>query len=229
MTRKSNCNSITIPRIDRLDSITDPDAIIALLDDRGARGDISHVNWPEVSSYRPMATFATAYSSKYLYIDFLTRCNYLRAVNFEDQSPVSQDSCVEFFIDPACDGHYWNFEFNCIGAVNASHRRERPNPTRLTSQEIATIRRYPSCGTRPFCEIEGLFTWNLLVAIPLELMGLDAGNMPEKAKANFYKCASATNEPHYLSWNPIDIERPDFHRPDFFGTIYFDQHKTGTL
>lgn len=212
---------LSIPRIDGLDVLRDPQAVIAMLDDRGARADISCVNWPEVSDYRPMASFATAYSEKYIYIDFLTRCNYLRAENYADQSPVSQDSCVEFFIDPLGDGHYWNFEFNCIGAINASHRTERKNPTRLTSEELAIVRRYPSCGTRPFCEIEGLFTWNLLVAIPLSLMGLDADHMPEHARANFYKCASATSEPHYLSWSPIDIEKPDFHRPDFFGAITF--------
>lgn len=213
--------TITLPRIDVLDSLEQPNAIIAMLDDRGAKGDISVVNWPEVSDYRPMASFAAAYSSKYIYIDFLTRCNYLRAENTADQSPVSQDSCVEFFIDPLGDGHYWNFEFNCIGAINASHRRERPNPTRLTSEELATVRRVPSCGTRPFREIEGLFTWDLLVAIPLELMGLDADNMPEGSRANFYKCASATSEPHYLSWSPIEIEKPDFHRPEFFGKLNF--------
>lgn len=216
-------HTLNIPRIDELDVFTDPQAITSLLDDKGARHDISHVNWPDVTPYRPKATFAVAYSRQYIYIDFLVRCNYLRAENYADQSPVSQDSCVEFFIDPGCDGHYWNFEFNCIGAVNASHRSERKHPTRLSSEQISTIRRYPSCGTRPFKEIEGLFTWSILVAIPLELMGLDADNMPEHARANFYKCASATSEPHYLSWNPIHTTHPDFHRPDFFGKIDFNR------
>lgn len=213
--------SIDIPRLDELDTMTDAAAIIAALDTHGARGGINWVNWPEASPHRPMATFAIAYSSRYIYIDFLTRCNYLRAVNTADQSPVSQDSCVEFFIDPLGDGHYWNFEFNCIGTVNASHRRERPAPVRLTSDEIATIRRWPSIGNRPFCEVEGLFTWNLLVAIPLSLMGLNADSMPATARANFYKCASATTEPHYLSWSPILTERPDFHRPEYFGALRF--------
>ncbi|MGM9873142.1 MAG: carbohydrate-binding family 9-like protein [Muribaculaceae bacterium] len=212
---------LQIPRIDRLDDIDDINAIIAELDDKGARGDISCVNWREVSPYRPMATYSIAYSTHYIYIDFLTRCNYLRAVNTADQSPVSQDSCVEFFIDPLGDGHYWNFEFNCIGAINASHRRERPKPTRLTSEELATVKRYASCGNKPFCEVSGLFTWDLLVAIPLKLIGLDAEAMPTTARANFYKCASATSEPHYLSWHPIHTEKPDFHRPEFFGAIKF--------
>ena len=216
-----NRPTLTIPRIDRLDMAEDANEIIALLDDRGARGEISCVDWPEVSSYRPMASFAVAYSGRYLYIDFLTRCNYLRAENTADQSPVSQDSCVEFFIDPGCDGHYWNFEFNCIGTINASHRRERRNPTRLTSDELARVKRWPSCGTRPFREIEGLFTWNLLVAIPLDLMGLDADRMPGRVRCNFYKCASATSEPHYLSWSPVLCAQPDFHRPEYFGEAKF--------
>lgn len=215
--------SLVIPRIDTLDDLTDSDAIIALLDDKGTRGDISHVDWPEVSAYRPMASFSAAYSKEYLYIDFLVRCNYLRAENSANQSPVSEDSCVEFFVQPQPGGEYWNFEFNCIGAINASHRMVRPQPTRLNDEQLATVRRYASCGTRPFRELEGLFTWNLLVAIPLSLMGLDADNMPEKVRGNFYKCASATSEPHYLSWNPILTDKPDFHRPDFFGDIYFER------
>ena len=216
-----NPASLVIQRIDALDDITETDAIIALLDHKGARGELSYVDWPEVSSSRPMASFATAYSKEYLYIDFLVRCNYLRAENTANQSPVSEDSCVEFFVEPVPGGEYWNFEFNCIGAINASHRMVRPQPTRLDADQLASIRRYASCGTRPFRELEGLFTWNLLVAIPLSLMGLDADNMPEKVRGNFYKCASATSEPHYLSWNPILTDKPDFHRPDFFGDIYF--------
>lgn len=213
---------LTVPRLDILDTLDTPEAILSTLDSRGARGNIDHVNWPEVASYRPMAQFAIAYSSTAIYIDFLTRCNYLRAENTANQSPVSQDSCVEFFLDPKGDGEYWNFEFNCIGAINASRRFTRPEPTRLTDEQLARIKRYPSVGTRPFCELEGLFTWNLLVVIPLDLLGLDADNMPAKIRCNFYKCASATSDPHYLSWNPIKTEKPDFHQPEYFGEITFN-------
>ena len=216
------CTMLTVPRLDILDSLDNTEDILSTLDSRGARGCIDSVNWPEVASYRPMAQFAIAYTSQAIYIDFLTRCNYLRAVNTENQSPVSQDSCVEFFLDPKGDGEYWNFEFNCIGAINASRRFTRPNPTRLNDEQLARVKRFPSVGTRPFCELEGLFTWNLLVVIPLDLIGLDADNMPQTMKCNFYKCASATSDPHYLSWNPIKTEKPDFHRPDFFGEISFE-------
>jgi len=214
---------LTLPRIDVLDTLSDADAISALLDDKGARGEIACVNWPDKFPYRPMTSFSAAYSGDAIYVDFLVRCNYLRAENYENQSPVSQDSCVEFFVEPVEGGDYWNFEFNCIGTINASHRHERRNPTRLSADELAMVRRYASCGSRPFMEIEGLFTWNLLVVVPLRLIGLDADNLPEKVRGNFYKCASATSEPHYLSWKPIETDNPDFHRPEFFGDIYFEK------
>ncbi len=211
--------SLEIPRIGCIAAYEDPDAVINVLDEYGVRRTIGSLNWPELFPYKPLATFATAHDGTSLWIDFLVRCNYLRAVNYEDQSPVSQDSCVEVFLQPEDGGEYWNFEFNCIGTVNASHRLTRPKPVRLTGEELARIVRYPSCGTRPFCELEGLFTWNLLVKIPLDLMHVDATHGPVEMRGNFYKCASACTLPHYMSWNPVGTPEPDFHRPEFFGRI----------
>jgi len=42
-------------------------------------------------------------------------------------------------------------------------------------------------------------------------------------RANFYKCGDELQTPHFLSWNPVRTERPDFHRPDFFGVLEFEQ------
>lgn len=210
---------LDIPRVAALGCLEDSQAIINLLDEHGVRRTISSLNWPEEFPYRPLATFATAHDGRNLWIDFLVRCNYLRAENYTDQTPVSEDSCVEVFLQPEGCPEYWNFEFNCIGAANASHRRQRPEPTRLSAEELAQIERFPSCGTRPFCELEGLFTWNLLVKIPLSLMGVDATAGPAQLRGNFYKCASRCTLPHYLSWSPIETPRPNFHRPEFFGSI----------
>ena len=140
-------------------------------------------------------------------------------MNYTNNSPVCEDSCVEFFIAPKCDARYWNFEFNCIGTINASNRTERHNPTRLTDSELARIRRYASCGTRPFQEVEGLFTWSLIIAIPLDLIGVEYNGDQIAMKGNFYKCASGSSPPHFLSWAPRDTPAPDVHRPEFFGDI----------
>lgn len=212
--------TIHIPCLPQLDSLSS-DEVCTLLEQQGTRAHISCLNW-EQFPYAPLSTFTIAHSGTSIYIDFFTRCNYLRAENYADQSPVSQDSCVEVFISPTCDNHYWNFEFNCIGTINASHRSERNNPTRLTAAELARIKRVPSCGNRPFREMEGIFAWSLLVSIPLDLMDVKYQGKPLELAANFYKCASATSAPHYLSWNPIQSDVPNFHRTDCFGRIILD-------
>ncbi len=210
--------NLEIPYIAGLDA-AHPCQAINILESEGTRRTVESLNWATEFPYHPLTTFSTGHNGEYLFIDFFVRCNYLRAVNEEDNSPVHEDSCVEFFVSPGCDGHYWNFEFNCIGTLSASHRTERDKPTRLTSDELKRIVRFASCGNRPFQELEGLFTWNLLAAIPLDLIGVRYEGRPIEMKANFYKCASGTSQPHFLSWTPIDSPRPDFHRPEFFGDI----------
>ncbi len=210
-----------IPKISNFETF-EPESIINKLQDVGAEVSIDCVNWKEQYPYKPLAVANVAHDDNYIYVDFFVRCNYLRAVNYEDNSPVSQDSCVEFFVSPTCDNHYWNFEFNCIGTINASHRSERHNPTRLTQEELSRVLRYSSCGTRPFNEVEGLFTWNVLIAVPFDLIGVKYEGKPVEMTANFNKCASGTSQPHYLSWNPIISEKPDFHRPECFAKIVLE-------
>ena len=211
---------ISIPLIERLDNMGIAEVGETLYTE-APKFAINSVNWKEQFPYHPITAFAAAHSREYIYVDFFTRCNYLRAVNYKNNSPVSQDSCVEFFLQVPGSDEYWNFEFNCIGTVNASHRVKRSEPTRLTDEEIATIRRYASCGTRPFEEMEGVFAWNLTVAIPFKLVGIDANNLPKYILGNFYKCGAKMSLPHYLSWAPIDTPAPDFHRPEYFGRINF--------
>ena len=40
-------------------------------------------------------------------------------------------------------------------------------------------------------------------------------------RANVYKCGDLLPVPHFISWNPITTESPDFHRPEFFGQMRF--------
>lgn len=216
----SDNKELKIPYLPQLDSCEGADEIINLLDEYAPRETIESVNWAAKYPYKPLTTFTAAHSGTALYIDFFVRCNFLRAENYANQSPVSQDSCVEFFVEPDGNLPYWNFEFNCIGTVNASVRSERSNPRRLSDDEIKRVGRFPSCGTRPFRELEGLFSWNLLVSIPFDLLGVDyrAGE-PLTMRGNFYKCASAATQPHFMSWAPIDSPEPDFHRPESFAPL----------
>lgn len=60
------------------------------------------------------------------------------------------------------------------------------------------------------------------MAIPLSLLGEEYNGAPIQMKGNFNKCASATSQPHYLSWAPIHTAEPDFHHPECFGGIVLD-------
>ncbi len=92
----------------------------------------------------------------------------------------------------------------------------------MSSEELSRIRRHATVGSRPFQEIEGSFIWCVTAAIPLDLIGLEYKGEPLEVRGNFYKCASATSQPHYLSWAPIDTPEPDFHQPSFFGRIILE-------
>lgn len=36
---------------------------------------------------------------------------------------------------------------------------------------------------------------------------------------NFFKTGEQTPVHHTLSWNLIDLDKPDFHRPEWFGKL----------
>ena len=186
---------------------------------------IGCVNWPTVADYKPEASFCVASSSNALFVHFNVVEEGLRAMNTENRSPVAEDSCVEFFLQTPGSEEYWNFEFNCIGTLNASHRKTRPQPVRLSDQQMASVGRFASLGSQPFEKREGQNHWTLTIRIPFDLIGLDASKSPAAIKANVYKCGSKAQHPHYLSWMPIHTQRPDFHQPSAFGTMNLEEEK----
>lgn len=219
--QKELVRTLHIPYNPTLDSLP-MEEVATALEEVGARFSVESLNWPKAYPYRPLTVVMTAHSNRFLYIDFLVRCNYLRAVNYIDNSPVSEDSCVEFFVAPdPSKPSYWAFELNCVGTLNASHCTAS-HCTPLPEEALKSIRRYTSVGTRPFQEVEGSFIWSVAMAIPLSLLGSEYLGTPIEMRGNFNKCASATSQPHYLSWNPILTPEPNFHSPQFFGNIILD-------
>lgn len=214
-------NFLTVPLIADLDFLN-TDAVFNRLESSGMRHNIDELNWKEEYPYHPLTTFTIAHSAKYIYVNFFVRCNFLRAMNFENNSPVCEDSCVMFYVKRRGEDEYFCFEFNCIGTVNASRRVSGDQSVQMNDEEISKISVLPSCGKRPFREIEGLFTWDLLVAIPLDLLGVEYDGEPVELEGNFFKCASGTSLPHFLSWSPVVSSHPDFNRPESFGRIILE-------
>lgn len=191
--------------------------------DQLEKASIDTVNWKEYD-YKPDVRFAIAYNKTELFIKFYVTEDYVRAVNGESNQSVYQDSCVEFFVRPLSDGPYLNFEFNAIGTCLMQRGMNRSERRFIEPVEIAKIRRKSSLGTDTFEERKGKQKWDLIIAIPLLLVfGKEEPELSGKnIRANFYKCGDSLSEVHYLTWNPIPIENPDYHRPDYFGVLEFE-------
>ena len=215
--------SLIIKHIVELDSV-DIESAGNILDESGQRETVEILNWPKEYPYKPITYFTIGRSNKSIFIKYSVHGSMLRAIYSNDQEPVHEDSCVEFFCKPIGADKYTNFEFNCIGTCSASSRKSRSEELMFfTPEEMQTIKRFPSMGRRAFNEMEGMFEWELTVEIPFKLIGIDSTNLPEKLVGNFYKCADGTDSMHFLSWNPINTESPDFHRPEFFGELIFEK------
>lgn len=207
-----------IPALDVLDMLT----VDYFLENKALRLYISNANWEEYP-YKPITVVDVARTDKNLYLRYFVKGNSLKASYLEDGSPVHKDSCVEFFVKPELEisYNYMNFEFNCIGTCDASYRESRDKKIGLNIDEYALIRRHSSLERKTFEEQTGMHSWELTVAIPFSIMGINPKKLPEKLFVNFYKCADETQHPHYLSWAPIDLPVPNFHCPYFFGELYF--------
>lgn len=180
---------------------------------------IKNNNWPEQFAYQPTVKFMIARSESAFYIHYKTEEKGVKAVYTNDQDPVWQDSCVEFFVGLPSEEGYANFEFNCIGTCLATRRTSRNENIRpLTASDLETIERFPSLGNQPLNRDEKT-NWELSVKIPFKVIGMTSQDKPSQLRANFYKCGDETATPHYLSWSEIDTPKPDFHRPEFFGIL----------
>ena len=177
---------------------------------------IANVNWAEFP-YAPEVSFKMACSDKAIAILFEVKEDYVRAAAMENNGPVWQDSCVEFFVMGPDGEHYTNFEMNCAGTMLAARRTSRHDPSQFTPEQFAQVRRITSLPHEPIDSKGECQSWWAMEVIPFEAFGYS--EKPETLRANLYKCGDKCDKPHFLSWSPIDLPSPDFHCPDFFGTI----------
>ena len=143
-----------------------------------------------------------------------------KAVYTRYNEPVYTDSCMEFFCDWLGDGRYINMEMNSLGTLLScigSGRHARTPIADLAGGEIFPVAGEVSEGK-----------WQVTAAIPTALLCriLGVDSIPFASgytfRGNFYKCGDETPVMHYGMWNPVGTEKPDFHRPEYFGTLVMD-------
>lgn len=148
-----------------------------------------------------------------------------RAVYSGYNEPVYTDSCLEFFAawaegSPTRDRRYMNMEMNARGTLLSCLGTDRH--ARVPVRDITG-------GSIPDVRGEILpDRWFVTAGIPATLLGKVYGSDPAvfmpgySFRGNFYKCGDETAVPHYGMWNPVCTDKPDFHRPEYFGDFVID-------
>ena len=184
---------------------------------------VERVNWPESYPYKPQMEFAIAYTDEAILIHYRVEEQSVRAVAQHDQDRIWEDSCAEFFCQPADDGIYYNFECNCVGKLLLAAGPDRNERRRASENIMQSIDRWASLGSEPFDTRQESTVWELALCIPFSAFFLhDVNSLAGMSvRANVYKCGDLLPVPHFVSWNAINTEKPDFHCPDYFGTFEF--------
>lgn len=208
--------SLTAPFIGANPDNNDISAISLLLDKFPPQL-IDCFPWPGYKSETSL-NFSIACSDSHILLKFRVKEKAIRAVNNTINSPVYEDSCVEFFI-ALDDIGYYNFEFNCIGAKLAAFGESRNNRQLLPVSAIKKIKTESVITSNE----DSFFLWNLTISIPFGTFTHHriTDVRGKKYKANFFKCGDLLPAPHYMAWAPIESAVPDFHQPGYFGDLSF--------
>ncbi len=182
----------------------------------------------KIPKYIPGIEVKMMYDKKYIYVIFKVEDKYIRSVNTEINSSVSNDSCVEFFFTPSLDVSrgYFNLEVNAGGTPLFNFQKRRNiGRIEIDEEDIKNIKIAHSLPEVVDPEIMEPTIWTIEYKIPITMLkkyfDFTIPNSGNKWRANFYKCGSKTSNPHYLTWNKVENLTPDFHLPEYFGEIEF--------
>ena len=172
------------------------------------------VPWLPDCGVRAFGQFA--YDPRHMYVRLRAVEARIRAEYTAPLTPVHQDSCLEFFFMPEGGRRYFNFEINLNGCLHigfGAGRQDRAvlSPTGQDKPFLIRTERIPD-------------GWTAEYRIPLSFLRLFLPDFSfaGRLRANVYKCGDLTEQEHYLSWNPVTSDTPDFHRPADFGLMIFE-------
>jgi len=176
----------------------------------------------EVPVFRPVTEVKMRYDAENIYVIFRVHDRYVRCVTNKINGPVWKDAAVELFFcpDTSKPNQYFNLEINCGGTALLGFRANKP-----TEEDIRSIVIAHSLPEIVDPEITDPVVWTLEYKLPLAMLEKYADiTRPAKGvrwKANFCKIAENNSNPHHMTWSPINAPKPNFHMPQFFGTLIF--------
>lgn len=206
---------LQVPFLANLDSLLHLSEISALLNQQ-KREKIDELPWAQYP-YKPEVAFSIAHNGSSIFLKYYVTEIETKAVYTEINQPVYRDSCVEFFIAFDNEREYYNLEFNSIGTCTAGYGSGKEGRSLLPANVISKI----SFETFSRLADDQNNYWELCLSIPTTVFCHHHISDFEGlvCKGNFYKCGDDLAQPHFLAWNNIKSEEPNFHLPEFFGGI----------
>ena len=173
---------------------------------------VDNILWEPVWNVRAFGQLC--YDEDNLYLHLRAVEEHIRAEYTEPLSPVCTDSCLEFFFMP--QDRYFNIEINPNGCMFVGLGHDRSDTAPLSRGDYAELLDIKTKRTE-----DG---WEIFYRIPLSFIQqyCPGYRFAGTLRANVYKCGDLTVHRHYLSWNPVLSKKPDFHRPQDFGSMIFE-------
>lgn len=173
--------------------------------------------------YRPLCGCRMGWKEDALYVWEYAYETELRMTEGGSVCRAWEDSCLEVFLapDPERLDLYMNYECTptpCVHLGTGTGRQKRKVFDSLKLPE----------GTEPASRIIPGIAWGISYRIPLSFLkqefGISCLYPGMIMHGNFQKCGDLTRVPHYALWNAPgpEVTTPDFHRPEFFGTLILE-------
>lgn len=182
----------------------------------------------KLPEFQPVVHVKLMYDTTNLYVIFRVNDHYVQCKTKDTNGCVWEDSCVEFFFAPDCSfpGKYFNLETNCGGTALMKYTLIPKKDFKiLEPEDIKEIKIAHSLPEQILNEIIEPVTWTIEYKMPFAILEKYAKiSHPAPGiswRANFYKIADKTSNPHYLTWSFVDNAQPEFHLPGYFGTLVF--------
>ncbi|ERJ57605.1 carbohydrate-binding family 9-like protein [Sphingobacterium paucimobilis] len=177
---------------------------------------IDQCPWQGMYPYHPEARFQIAHSEQFIYLHYKVNEEFVKGQYIRPNENVWEDSCVEFFVSFDQKQTYYNFEFNVLATGLIGYGpADKSLRNRLSKEAVESVDACTKVVKR-----NGVKVWEIFLQIPKQLFG-NISYTGKTFHANFYKCGDGLPKPHFISWNTIHHDKPNFHLPEFFGEITF--------
>ncbi|WP_443938907.1 carbohydrate-binding family 9-like protein [Pedobacter sp. MW01-1-1] len=195
--------------------------MVSKLLDTHVKNAIQYQPWPAFQS-NCQTSVAIVHSGDAIFLKFYVKEDVIKVKTHQINGPVHQDNCVEFFVLFKDDDKYFNIEFNCMGLCLIGYGKERLNRELLNEQLICKVKTHINIKSAAI-EEKNRYQWEITAMLPIEIF--EASNLTsfnqKSARGNFFKCGDDLPKEHFYSWQNIISETPDFHLPEFFGSLAF--------